>query len=157
MKWIEDAAGEIADEFRDGFRPPREDDVRVNEEIIRRHAAPLLALLRESKRKHGYDEEGDQCDKTNYLDGQHACSCGADAWNARVDAVLGEGKGTLDVVDIGDVIVADERWTGMQITQKTESISFPLNFKPPVEAEEVSITLCDDCTKKIKQVLGIAE
>lgn len=51
---------------------------------------PLEMLLRESKREHGRDDDDDPCEKINYLDGEHACTCGADAWNARIDAVLGQ-------------------------------------------------------------------
>jgi hypothetical protein len=57
--------------------------------IISAHVAPLAALLQEARREHhGVDDEGDPCEKVNYLDGLHVCTCGADAWNARVDAVL---------------------------------------------------------------------
>ena len=55
----------------------------------------LVALLRESKRDgHGTDDDGDPCEKVNYLDGLHACTCGSDAWNAKVDeALAGDGIG----------------------------------------------------------------
>lgn len=54
----------------------------------------LVSLLRESKRKHdrGYNEES--CDyppcPLSYEDAtlSEKCTCGADAWNARVDAAL---------------------------------------------------------------------
>lgn len=48
----------------------------------------MKEMLRESKREHGYQDEGNPCDKTNYLDGEHPCSCGADDWNQRVDALI---------------------------------------------------------------------
>ena len=63
--------------------------------IIALHAEPLVALLREARRSHdkGYNEEScdyppcpksDECEANDNM----ACTCSADAWNARIDAVL---------------------------------------------------------------------
>ena len=56
---------------------------------IVKYMEPLIALLRESKREH--EGEPWPCDATFTRDAG-PCSCGADAWNARVDAVLAEHK-----------------------------------------------------------------
>lgn len=54
--------------------------------VIAHFAEPLVTLLRESKREHEPDGEQEGCLKNT--DEDEACDCGADAWNARVDAVL---------------------------------------------------------------------
>ena len=54
----------------------------------KRHAAPLVALLRESKREHYCHGDITLC-CTKVIDSRSACTCGADEWNARVDAMLG--------------------------------------------------------------------
>ena len=75
---IDDAAQEIFDATGgDG-------DFGVVASIIYTHAAPLLTLLAESKREHDGTMEG--CPKLWSNDA--TCDCGADAWNARVEAVL---------------------------------------------------------------------
>lgn len=88
--------------------------------IIAQHAEPLVALLRESKREHRHcDDSWYCCGKCTSLDhmmcpggenhehdaacylGAHAgeaarefmeCNCGADEWNAKVDAALGSAE-----------------------------------------------------------------
>lgn len=80
MNWAMKAAQEIQEHY------PLSDELVAS--IIAKHAEPLIVMLRESEREHWLDDEGDLCDKVNYLDKQHACSCGADAWNARLEVVL---------------------------------------------------------------------
>jgi hypothetical protein len=87
IDWITEAAEEIfrKHELRALYTLP----AKSYAAIIAKHAEPLIALLKESKREyHGYDDDGDHCEKTNYLDGTHSCTCGTDEWNAKVDAAL---------------------------------------------------------------------
>lgn len=66
--------------------------------VIAHFAEPLVALLRASTRAHhgGYqDENSDEspCPKYNdEFNDDEKCTCGADEWNAKIDAVL-DGKG----------------------------------------------------------------
>lgn len=76
-------------------------------DIIAKHAAPLLSLLRESRRHHYHcDDSWYCCGKCVNPDHSHGeedypashegeaartagvCNCGADDWNAKIDAVL---------------------------------------------------------------------
>ncbi len=63
--------------------------------IIATYAEPLMTLLRETKREHGYlcikctmtlAHGGMPVPKEKVDEG--TCTCGADEWNARVDAVI---------------------------------------------------------------------
>ena len=63
--------------------------------IVALHAGPLVTLLRECGRgvhSKGYNEESSDyppCPKSHeFGDADDKCTCGADAWNARVDAAL---------------------------------------------------------------------
>lgn len=61
--------------------------------VIAMFADPIVALLCDSKR--GYDMLCHAVEFMLVVDGKvviEACTCGADAWNARVDAALA-GKG----------------------------------------------------------------
>jgi hypothetical protein len=79
--------------------------------IITTHAEPLVALLRESKQEHlhvddafyccpkctcintRYEKDGNtEIVEVRAPNGPGLCTCGADAYNAKVDAVLGEVK-----------------------------------------------------------------
>lgn len=78
--------------------------------IIALHAEPLVKLLLESKREHVHDERCNNCcsrctHESWPLDTEDVdeswkpspnsdapCTCGADAWNARVDAALNGGS-----------------------------------------------------------------
>ncbi len=78
--WATKAAEEIMSERVGGTN-----DIGIEEtrDIILKHTAPLVALLRESKREHSLD-----CPENP----SYRCTCGADAWNARVEAALGRQK-----------------------------------------------------------------
>src|ERR1017187_4544087 len=81
---------------------PGEECSRLFVERLREFVAPLIALLRESKREH--EGEPWPCDATftrdagpcscgvfvtdNRTGKADPCTCGADAWNARVDATI---------------------------------------------------------------------
>jgi hypothetical protein len=59
--------------------------------IIATYAAPLVRLLNEARRPHdrGWNEES--CDYAPCPKSQEeheGCTCGADAWNARIDRAL---------------------------------------------------------------------
>lgn len=65
--------------------------------IIATFADPLITLLRESRREHRHcDDSWYCCKKCSAIDhggledvpADAMCNCGADAWNARVDAAL---------------------------------------------------------------------
>jgi len=58
--------------------------------IIATHAVPLVALLRESRREHsnGAHDECPMANPTYSYNVGEPCDCGADAWNARVEAAL---------------------------------------------------------------------
>lgn len=81
MTWIEDAARHIGQEIDDDGGP---EDTEIAT-IILEHAAPLLALLRESRREHYKDH--DPMDDCPALHGR-SCDCGTSEWNARIDEVL---------------------------------------------------------------------
>jgi hypothetical protein len=87
--WASKAAQHIYDELPRIRNRPRVERIAA---IIATYAEPLVVLLLESKREHGYDEDGDPCDWWNYIvnEGEEhkACTCGAAAWNARIDAAL---------------------------------------------------------------------
>jgi len=114
--WITRTADKISSEIDVGsLSYPGEDRIAA---IIATFAEPLVALLREARREHYHcndswyccgkcthsdhvlcdgDEEDHEHNAACYL-GSHKgeaartsgiCNCGADAWNARVDAVLG--------------------------------------------------------------------
>jgi|ERR1017187_43314 hypothetical protein len=77
---------------------PGEECSRLFVERLREFVAPLIALLRESKREHHNtlsNYGGWACgvfvtdNRTGKAD---PCTCGADAWNARVDATIGDVK-----------------------------------------------------------------
>lgn len=59
-------------------------------------APELLSLIEESRREHVYDSEATwvcpAADKENWPDGRE-CECGADEWNAKVDAIIAKAKG----------------------------------------------------------------
>lgn len=102
--WAAKAARRIVDEYVDR-RTPRRDQDHVAA-IIATFAEPLVALLRESRREHDHadgdvrdgaccprccceswpdDPEGDFEPTPN---SDEPCTCGADEWNARVEAAL---------------------------------------------------------------------
>lgn len=111
--WAAKCADRIDDEYPHarGKQHPSIDRIAA---IIATFAEPLMNLLRESKREHYHcedswyccgkcdhdchyrgaeDHEHDEDCYPNTHDGEGArtngvCNCGADAWNARVDAVL---------------------------------------------------------------------
>lgn len=81
--WTTKAARKIAQESM--HQRPSEERIAA---IIATFAGPLVALLQESKREHQWDED-DKCDKLNKIDpAEKVCTCGTDAWNARVNAAL---------------------------------------------------------------------
>jgi hypothetical protein len=77
--WATKAAQHIHDELPRIRNRPRVDRIAA---IIATYAEPLIVLLTESKREH---EE--MCANQRIVF-TGICHCGADAWNARVDAVL---------------------------------------------------------------------
>jgi hypothetical protein len=93
--WAAKAAERIDDEYPHARRKQRPSTERIAA-IIATFAEPLMAMLREAKREHsrGYlSEESDHppCKKSHEdyaekFDGP--CTCGADAWNAKIDTVL---------------------------------------------------------------------
>ena len=101
--WASKAAERIFDEFADGHETDKRARVKVSRvaAIIATYAEPLLQVLREARRSHHHDAHGNEydvssgcCPRCNCLDGEHpnhyhlACTCGADAWNAKIDAIL---------------------------------------------------------------------
>ena len=112
--WAAKAAQRIVDEhdpLRRGLDPPGPERIAA---IIATFAEPLMKLLRESKREHDHFPDGDirdgtccpRCCCASWPNDPEAdfepepnsddpCSCGADAWNAKVDAALaGESRRT---------------------------------------------------------------
>lgn len=103
--WAAKAARRIMSEFPPrGSRGPHEDRIAA---IIATFAEPMVALLRDSRREHLHSADGDvrdgvccpQCCCESWPDdpegdfepspnSDEPCNCGADAWNARIDAVL---------------------------------------------------------------------
>lgn len=77
--WATKAAREIAEGMDEIPAPCDEMRVEILASIITTHAAPLVALLQESKREHN-----DQCAVGTFGD----CNCGADAHNAKIDEML---------------------------------------------------------------------
>lgn len=72
-----------------------EEQVKELSTIIAGHAAPLVALLQESHREHIFALDSRRGTLRAAIKGCRAkffpddpCTCGADAWNARVDAIL---------------------------------------------------------------------
>lgn len=110
--WAARAADRIDDEYPHarGKRRPSVDRVAA---IIATFAEPLVGLLRESRRLHEHyegqpqrccpqcaceswigDEQVETDDDDEYPANRpdEPCACGADAWNARVDAALAGAK-----------------------------------------------------------------
>ena len=85
--WAQKAADQIARANYNAY--PREAREEIAS-IIRRHAAPLLELIKLRDHAATYlDEANDHepCPR-HYDDGlESVCTCGADEWNAKVDAV----------------------------------------------------------------------
>jgi len=68
-------------------RKEAREDLALRAEEAETKVSELTALLRESKRDHDFCDN-DGCPKA-MVGGENAvCDCGADAWNARIDAVL---------------------------------------------------------------------
>lgn len=82
--WASQCAERIDGEYDSKSRPR----IARIAAIIETFAAPILKLLREAKREHR------DCSRSMMIEGDdpedYPCSCGASAWNARVDAVLAE-------------------------------------------------------------------
>lgn len=76
-------AGRLEQANRRGIEVTREEYV----EHLERRCYELADLLRESRREHDQDGQGCFGDEE-----PGTCICGADAWNARVDAALAGGK-----------------------------------------------------------------
>jgi hypothetical protein len=84
--WAAKAAERIDDEY--GGRGTSRTVERIAA-IIATYAEPLMKLLQEARREHfqsceallNYDDDGDKV-----FDNE--CTCGADAWNERVDKAL---------------------------------------------------------------------
>jgi hypothetical protein len=106
--WAAKAAARILDEYA-GARLPRNAQDHVAA-IIATFAEPLVRLLNEARREHHHTADGDprdgvccpQCCCQSWPDdpegdfeptpnSDEPCTCGTDAWNARVDAAL-EGR-----------------------------------------------------------------
>jgi len=108
--WAAKAASRIAEEWPNNRRLDRPSEAHIAA-IIETFAKPLLDLVRESKREHHHSPDGDirdgtccpQCccelwpddpegDFEPSPNSDKPCDCGADAWNARVDAALNGGS-----------------------------------------------------------------
>lgn len=95
--WAAKAARHIIEELPPHRgRQPREERIAA---IIATFAEPLLKLLQEARREHDatYLDEGNDhepCPK-HYDEDAITCTCGANEWNARIDAVI-TGKETSD-------------------------------------------------------------
>lgn len=92
-------------------------DADVSASVVDEHITPLVALLRESRREHLHCDDSWYCCRAcrssdhMLVEGEHLghgydrqphedhgkglCTCGADAWNARVDAVLSPSETDL--------------------------------------------------------------
>lgn len=68
---------------------PQDTSIAALAHIILTAAEPLVTLLRESKREHS-DGEDMMCETDPTCGDGGECTCGADDWNRRVDAVLNE-------------------------------------------------------------------
>lgn len=95
--WAAKAAERIYDTENNWGRKASVDRIAA---IIATFAEPLMQVLRESKREHQHCEDSFYCCRRCtspdhfLLEGETLggdlteCTCGADAWNARVDAAL---------------------------------------------------------------------
>lgn len=110
--WASKCAERIAQEYFNGVfgkrKAPSKERIAA---IVATFAAPIVALLKEQERKHYHDSDDrdlccPQCECFSWsyvadaqdageLDAEHEsnhpdkpCTCGADAWNARVDTAL---------------------------------------------------------------------
>lgn len=102
MTWQDRAAQQIVDEWErfttlpGGLFDPK--SVPHVAAVITEHTKLLVALLRESKRKHYHCDDSWYCCplclhedhgwRGYKQDDNGVCTCGADEWNARVDEVL---------------------------------------------------------------------
>lgn len=99
--WAARAAEQIQNEYLK--TAPESPELVTNEDvasIISSHAAPLVALLREARREHYHCDDSwyccPLCDSDDHggpgAGGAYKkpgeCTCGADAFNARIDALL---------------------------------------------------------------------
>lgn len=75
--WAAKAAKYLHEDLTDRHNPPTIERVAA---IIATFAEPLMTLLREARREHTRDCATERR--------EWECTCGADAWNARVDAAL---------------------------------------------------------------------
>jgi hypothetical protein len=98
--WAAKAAYEIAITIREASFScePEKEEVKKSATIIATFAEPLVALVRESKRRHYHCDDSfyccPLCDESDHAGAKGTdCTCGADDWNARVNAVL---EGTHD-------------------------------------------------------------
>jgi hypothetical protein len=85
--YIEDWATKAARRIKDEPRGASEDRIAA---IIATFAEPLMKLLHESRREHILCEDG-VCYKATVPEDEMEeaeCTCGADAWNAKVDKAL---------------------------------------------------------------------
>lgn len=88
--WIQQAARHIENKYQLG------DTEGGIASIIAEHAAPLTALLEESRRKHYHCDDSYYCCKacahpdhpSKWIDPSEPCTCGASDWNSRLDAAL---------------------------------------------------------------------
>lgn len=97
MTWATNAAKRIVDTECVTATYGKEQRVAI---IIAEHAAPLLALLAESRRGHYHCDDSHYCcpmctspDHVGLVEGEvhtpgKPCDCGADAWNAKIDEAL---------------------------------------------------------------------
>lgn len=106
--WASKAAHRIATEITFGVpHVPRQRHENRIAAIIATFAEPLVALLKESRREHHHCDDSWYCcgkckseDHCGITLTSHdapkrragVCDCGADAWNARVDAALAGEK-----------------------------------------------------------------
>jgi hypothetical protein len=91
--WATKAAHRIKAEVNEATGNPRNVSVERLAAIIVLHAEPLITLLAQAKKSHhgGYiDESSEENPCPLYEDKNSAgpCTCGADDWNARIDAAL---------------------------------------------------------------------
>lgn len=95
--WAAKAAQHIVDEVSEDVQWRNRRLVTPSEEriaaIIATFAEPLMTMLRECKREHsrGYNDEScdyPPCPKSDELNWNEPCTCQADTWNTRIDAVL---------------------------------------------------------------------
>lgn len=94
--WAAKAADRIDDEYPHARREQRPSVERIAA-IVATFAEPILMLLAESRRSHhrGYNDEScdyPPCPASDEDVNDEKCTCGADAWNARIETALSGRK-----------------------------------------------------------------